>query len=81
LRFIALSVLVLHWRRPEYRNAAERMLSDSDADVRRMAVDAVGVLTQNTRDARALSLFLSRTDDSAEEWHGLLPPGKADDVA
>jgi hypothetical protein len=45
------------------------MLSDSDADVRRMAVDALGVLTQNTRDARALSLFLSRIDDSAEEWH------------
>ena len=69
LRFIALSVLVLHWRRPEYRNAAERMLSDHDADVRRMAADALGVLSQNTRDARVFSLLLARIDDSAEEWH------------
>jgi len=69
LRFIALSVLTLHWRRPEYRIAAERMLSDPDADVRRMAADTLGVLAQNTRDPRVLSLLLSRIDDSAEEWH------------
>ena len=45
------------------------MLSDPDADVRRMAADALGVLAQNTRDPRVLSLLLSRIDDSAEEWH------------
>ena len=45
------------------------MLSDPDADVRRMAADTLGVLAQNTRDPRALSLLLSRIDDSAEEWH------------
>lgn len=63
------TVLVRHWRRPEYRDAAERMLSDDDADVRRMAADALGVLSQNTRDARVFSLLLARIDDSAEEWH------------
>ena len=63
LRFIALSVLVLHWRRPEYRNAAERMLSDHDADVRRMAADALGLLSQNTRDAR-VSLLTGEYDYS-----------------
>jgi hypothetical protein len=46
--------------------------SDDDADVRRMAAGhffALGVLSQNTRDARVFSLLLARIDDSAEEWH------------
>jgi hypothetical protein len=45
LRLIALSVLVLHWRRNEYRGTAEQMLNDPDPGVRRMAVDALAVLT------------------------------------
>jgi hypothetical protein len=45
------------------------MLKDPDADVRRMAVSAVGVLSESTRDATTLASLLDLIDDPLEEWH------------
>lgn len=67
LRYIALSVLILHWGLPHYRQAAESMLGDPDSEVRLMAASCLGVLLLAARDAQAVKRLLQVIDDDSEE--------------
>lgn len=68
LRYIAVSVLTLHWDMARYRNEIERILvSDSEVHVRRMAVAGLGFVFRETRDPRATSLLLQKLRDAAED--------------
>ena len=65
LRYSALNVLALYWRRESLRGTFERLATDDpDREVRRLAVASLASILAGTRDKRGLSFLLSFIGDA-----------------
>lgn len=59
VRYAALTVLVLDWRRAEHRKTCENfLLYDDDGDNRRLGAAGLGSLLEGSKEAKALQLLL-----------------------
>ncbi len=68
IRYVAVSVLALHWKMAVHRGEFERMmLFDADANVRRMATTGLGYVLRGTQDTQATRVLVRKLRDETEE--------------
>jgi len=70
VRYIALNVLTLHWKTPEYRAVYERMLREDRHEYNRvLAASGLGYVLAGTRDRRASRLLARVVGDRSEDQY------------